>query len=316
MSLERRAAAKIGPVEPARVAGETGRVVRAVRTYLSERFPIVSQGGTVLSAFACCYLLYGQAGGEQVFQWTTVVGGLTVVLLALIRRIVDDIEDLRDDISTGRASFADGTRQLHGLIVGAVTATVLVGALNATGTLVLAGVGVGIAMWFGLATVIKHLVARWRTLRFIVNETCPATILLYSYAVWHEVAHRSLPTITVVAAVGLFWTTYQFWNFTRKVGKEGWPPWEMSLKETRPALIVLLTLAAACDVLIAHYAHLHLAYLIYGVILSVVFAAIILRWWSRLPALEPTRVGASWGGLPFALGVEAGVLLAVLMASV
>ncbi len=70
---------------------------RIVQTYLSERFP-VSQAGAVLTAYVCCYLLYGRVHSHQVFRWETVVGGVTVVLLALIRRIVDDVEDLLDDI--------------------------------------------------------------------------------------------------------------------------------------------------------------------------------------------------------------------------
>lgn len=292
-------------------------VWNAVRAYLTERFPILSQGITVLSSYVCSYLLFGQAYGHQVFQWATVVGGLSAVLLALVRRITDDVEDLRDDVSTGRASFADGGRRhLRGLVAGAVVATLLLGALNATCSVGLLAVGVGVAVWFPVATVIKHLVFRSRTLRFIVNETCPAAVLVYYYAVWREVAGAGLPTITVVAIIGLFWTTYQFWNFTRKVGAEGWPPWELTMRETRPALIVLLALAAAFSVLIAHYAHLHLGYLLYGLVLSLTFAVLILRWWAQLPTREPQRETARWGGLPFGIAVEVGVLVGVLLASI
>ena len=293
-------------------------LLRVVRSYLSERFPVVSQGGTVLSGYVCCYVLYGQAHGHQVFRWETVVGGMTVVLLALVRRIVDDVEDLREDIRTGRFSFADGGRRhMRGLVLGGVAVTALAGILNATGSLGLLAASVGVAAWFPVAMVVKNktMVARWRTLKYIVVETCPAAILLYSYAVWNEVVGDSLPAITVVAIVGLFWTTYQFWNFTRKVGAEGWPPWGLTLRETRPALIVLLALAAAFSILIAHYAHLPVGYLLYGLALSLVFAAIILSWWSRLPDRNPNRVGAYWGGLPFPVAVEAGVLIAVLVSS-
>lgn len=290
----------------------------AARSYLSQRFPVVSLGGTVLSAYVCCYVLYGQAHGHQTFRWVTVVGGVTVVLLALVRRIVDDIEDLRQDIRTGRFSFADGGRRhLRGLILGGMATTALAGALNVTGSLGLLAASVGVAAWFPVAMVIKNKtgVARSRTLKYIVVETCPAAILLYSYAVWNQATGDSLPAIAVVATVGLFWTTYQFWNFTRKVGAEGWPPWGLSLRETRPALISLLVLAAAFSALIADYAHLPAGYLLYGLALSLVFAVIILRWWSRLPVREPNRVGASWGGLPFAVAVEAGVLIGVLVSS-
>jgi hypothetical protein len=293
-------------------------VLGTVRSYLSERFPIIPQGGTVLSAYVCSYLLYGQAHGHQVFGWATVVGGMTVVLLALVRRIVDDVEDLREDIVAGRASFADGGRRhLRGLVFGAMGATALAGALNATCSLGLLAISIGVVAWFPVATVMKHTAVAQssRNLFYIINESCPVAGLLYPYAVWHEVSGDTLSVMAVVAIVGLFWTIWQFWIFTRKVGAEGWPPWGLTLDETRYALIVFLALAAAFSVLVAHYAHLPLCYLLYGPILSAVFATIILRWWSRLPDREPNRVGASWGGLPFAVAVEAGVLLAVLVSA-
>lgn len=293
-------------------------VLRSVRTYLSERFPIVTQGGTVLSAYVCCYLLYGQAHGHQVFGRATVVGGISAVLLALIRRLVDDVEDLRDDILAGRASSAEGGRpRLRGLVFGAMAVTALVGVLNATCSLGLLAISVGVAAWFPVATVMKHTAAAQssRILFYIINETCPVAGLLYPYAVWHEVSGDTLPAMAVVAIIGLFWTIWQFWIFTRKVGAEGWPPWGLTLGGTRNALILFLALAAAFSVLIDHYANLPAGYLIYGLSLSAVFATIILRWWSRLPAREPNRVGASWGGLTFPVAVEVGVLIAVLASS-
>ncbi len=292
-------------------------VWQAIRVYLTERFPIFSQGITVLSSYVCAYLLFGQAHGHQEFRWATVVGGLTAVSLALVRRITDDFEDLRDDIRSGRSSFADGGRRYaRGLVAGAVVTTVLVGILNATCSVGLLAAAVGVAVWFPVATVIKHLVFRFRPLRFAVNETCPAAVLVYYYAIWHEVSGAALPTITVVAIIGLFWTTYQFWNFTRKVGLEGWPPWDLSTRGARISLIVLLALAAGFSVLIAHYAHLHLGYLIYGLVLSLTFAILILRWWARLPAGDPQGQTAPWGGLPFGVAVEVGVLVGVLLASI
>lgn len=294
-----------------------GGVLRAVRTYVSERFP-VSQAGAVLSAYVCCYLLYGKAHGYQVFRWVTVVGGMTVVMLALVRRIIDDVDDLPEDIRTGRFSFVDdGRRRFRGLIFGGVTATALAGVLNATCSLGLLAASVGVAAWFLVAMVIvkRTMVAKSRTLQYIVGETCSAVFLLYSYVVWTEAAGGSLPTIAVIAIVGLFWTAFQFWGFTRKMGAGDWAPWGLTVGEIRPVLIVFLTLAAVFSVLIAHYAHLPVGYLLYGLALSGVFVALVLRWWLQLPAREPERVGAFWAGMPFGVAVEAGVLIAVLVSS-
>lgn len=288
-------------------------VLRAVRTYVSERFP-VPQRGAVLSAYVCCYLLYGQAHGHQAFAWATVVGGISTVLLTLLRRIIDDIEDLRNDILIGRFAAAEGGRRLRGLLFGATAVTALVGALNATCSLELLAISVGIAAWFPVATLLKHTRAAQSSgvLFYVINETCPVAGLVYSYAVWQTVSGATLPVPAVVAIIGLFWTIWEFWMFTRKVGIDGWPPWKLTLVGTRNALMTLLAVAAVFSVLIDHYDSLHVGYLIYGLGVSGVFAAIILRWWSRLPDRDANRVGASWGGLPFAATVEAGVLIAVL----
>ena len=293
-------------------------VLGAVRSYLSERFPLVSLGGTVLSAYVCSYLLYGQAIGDQVFRWETVVGGVTVVLLALFRRIVDDVEDLHEDIRTGRFSFTDGgTLRLRGLLLGGLAVVGFAGFLNATCSLGLLLASVGVAAWFSLAMVIKNKtwIARVRPAKYLVVESCPVAFLLYGYAVWTEAAKDTLPALAVVAIIGLFWTTFQFWNFTRKIGTAGWPPWDLSVRQTLPALIVFLALAGVFSVLIAHYADLSVGYLIYGVALSVVFAIVILRWWPRLQHSKSAEVDAVWAGLPFAVGVEVGALIAVLAAS-
>lgn len=290
-----------------------------VRSYVSQRFP-PSQAGTVLSGYVCCYLLYGQVHGAQVFGWPTVVGAVSAVLLSAVRRLVDDVEDLRGDVSSGRFSFPDGGRaHLRGLVFGAVALTAAAGALNATCGLRLLLVSVGVALWVPVATVIKHLVARpadsprsARLQLFLVNETCPAVGLLYPYAVWQQVSADALPAMAVISVIGLFWTTYQFWNFTRKVGTESWPPWFLTTGETRVALVILLALAAAFSALLTSYARLPVGYAVYALLLSAAFAVAVLRWWARLPSRGDVRVGAAWGGIPFAVGVQAGVLLAIL----
>jgi len=155
-----------------------------------------------------------------------------------------------------------------------------------------------------------------KPLQYLVVETGPAAFLLYSYVVWTEASGGSVPLIGVVAIVGLFWTTFQFWSFTRKMGTENWSPWGLTVSETRSTLIALLAFAALCSVLIAHYAHLTLGYSLYGLVLSAVFISFVLRWRSsQLSAPEPDRVDAPWAGLPFALAVAGGVLIAVLVSS-
>jgi hypothetical protein len=204
------------------------------------------------------------------------------------------------------------------LVLGGPTATALAGVLNATCSLALLVASIGVAAWFPLAMLIqnKTVVARSTALQYIVVETCPAVLLLYSYAVWAESTGGSLPTVAVIAIVGLFWTTFQFWSFTRKMGTGDWVPWGLAVSEIRPTLIAFLIFAAVFSALIAHYAHLSAGYLLYGLALSGLFVAFVLRWWVRLPTeVEPQRVGAFWAGMPFGVAVEGGVLIAVLVSS-
>ena len=201
-------------------------------------------------------------------------------------------------------------------MLGGLATTVLAGLLNATCSLGLLAVSVGVAAWFIMVMLIrgKGVVAKSRGLLYIVVETCPAGILLYSYAVWVTISGRSVPTLGVIAIIGLFWTTFQFWSFTRKMGTETWAPWGLGVSETRSALIAFLALATAFSILIYHYARLPVGYLLYALALSGVFLALILQRWSQLPANDPKRVGALWAGLPFAVSIEGGVLIAVLVA--
>lgn len=282
--------------------------MRAARAYLSARFPLLSQGGPVLSAYLCCYLLFGQIEGRQAIGWETAVGAVTVVLLALIRRIVDDIEDLREDVFAGPASF-----DLRGLVAGGLAAVVLAMALNAACSVRLLLVSLAVAAWIPLMAVTRYHLPPSRTLAFVLTESSPAAILVYSYVVWRGLSATGLVAVEAGAVLGLFWTIYEFWSFTRKIRVGGQPPWGLSLDGARRVSIGLLALTAALSALVTVAAHLSVAYLIYAFTLSLAFSAVIQRWWSGPVRRGFERAPASWAGLPFPVGVEVGVLLAVAM---
>lgn len=291
--------------------------VGPARDYLRDRFHPGAHGGPVLSAYVCCYLLFGVAQDRHVFGAVALVGGATFVLLFLLRRLTDDIEDLGDDLAARGLSLAgeEGRRRLGGLVSGWAAVAALIVVVNGpAGPTLLAAAG-GVAAWFPVATVIKRAGARSRLFRFVVNETCPAAILGYGYVAWREAGGDALGALVVGSIVALFWTVYQFWNFTRKLGGRGWPPWELTLAGTRRSLLALLGLSLACSVVIALDSGMPAAYLAYGVLMPVAFGAWILRWWSALPASAaqlPQGLSAPWAGVPFAVAVELGVLLGVL----
>lgn len=297
-------------------ATQTGVVLRAIRTYLSRRFPVLPQVVPVLVGYLCCYLLYGQAFGAQLLGWPTVVGGVSGVLLALVRRIADDLEDLGGDIRSGRLSFADGGRGYRrGLVLGGVAATATVAALNATCSPRLLLVSLGLAAWIPVAIAARSRIRKHsRALFYLINESCPALGLLYPYFVWHEVSGATLPPLAVLAVAGLFWVSYEFWNFTRKAGTtEGWPPWTMTLERAREWVLAYLGLAAAFGVLVARYFDLGAGYLAYAVALPLAFATVALRWWVRPPTRDPGRTPPAWGGATFGIAVQAGLLVALLV---
>jgi hypothetical protein len=300
----------LGPDE----ATPAGVALRAIRTYVSRRFPVLPQVVPLLVGYLCCYLLYGQAFGAQVLGWPTVVGGVSGVLLALVRRIADDLEDLDRDIRSGRLSFADGGRRYQrGLVLGGVTATAGVAVLNATCSPRLLLISVGLAVWIPVATVVRNRTLKHsRALFYLINESCPALGLLYPYFVWHEVTGATLPPMAVLAVGGLFWVSYEFWNFTRKAGEaEGWPPWRMTLERAREWVLAYLGLAAAFGVLVAHYFDLGTGYLVYAVALPLAFATVVLCRWPS--ARDTGRRRPAWAGLPLGIAVQAGLLVALLV---
>lgn len=269
----------------------------------------MSQAVAVLSAFVCSYLLYGEMGSGQVFKWPTVVGGLSVVLLALMLRIADDVEDLRDDVQTGRVAAHDGGRRhLAGLIGGGAVAFVCVAILNATCSVVLLASILFVLIWCPAVLVIKKFNVA-KALQFGLVETGPAVFLLYSYVAWSTATGDSVPALGVAAVTGLFWSAFQFWSFTRKIGSAKWSPWGLTVDCTRLVLWGFLGLAALCGLIVMARADLSIAYGIYAVGLSTAFGVAIGRYWSR--GLQPMEDEARWAGLPFGAAVEAGVFLAL-----
>lgn len=297
------------------VKGQLGYSARGVRWYLTERFPLGSQGAIVLVTYVCCYLGYGKmAGHGVVFDLAVVVGAVVFVLLFLERRIIDDIEDRQDDLAArGPTHSAGQNGRWSALHLGAMAVVCLIALLNVVGgdgTLLL--ISVAIVTWFPIATLIKHAVWGSRLLCFFVNESCPVAILGYAYVVYRDSNGYELPTQGVVSVILLAWTAYQFWNFTRKMGGRGWPPWGLGLVGTRRALLAQLGLAIVASLGVAHYARLADVYVIYGVVVPLVFATIILRWWSNLPDSPPEGTSVWWGGLLFPATVVVGVVLGML----
>jgi len=276
---------------------------RAALRYLEDRFPLGSLGLAVVAGYACSYLLYGAVRGDQVFGLATVAGAVSFTLLFFERRLIDDVEDLRAELTAGDEGRLRGLIRARTVVAGAV----LVVSALAGWKLLLAAAGA--VAWLPAAAVVRARIPEG--LRFVVIETCPAVIFAYAYAAWWVASGRVAPAGAVVATVALFWTGYQFWNFTRKAGDPDWAPWDLSLPNVRRVLLGLLALALAAAGGCAAAADLP-ALAACGGALAVGFAAWVTRTWDRLPARDPVHgVRPGWAGLPLIAAVELGVLLGV-----
>jgi hypothetical protein len=311
------------------------RWYRPVADYLDDRFPLETQATAVLSSFVCMYLLFGRVLGRQVFSGTAVAGGVSVVLLFLHRRMLDDIEDLPVDLAARGLSLEQsaGQRRRNALLCafGAVSVcVVLLGAFGGVRLLVAAAI---VVVWAPLATILRRrfpnrqgydgdnrlqdLRIGSRVYRFILNESVPAAIFTYSYVVWRQVSGRSLDFGSIAAVVLLFWTTYEFWNLSRAAGTDVWPFYRMQPLTGKWVLIVLLFGSAACAGAIHSNANMPVLYLVYGVALPLLFAIWVFRW----PAAALAGAGSDeripkWAGIPFAGAVELGVIAGVVAASI
>jgi hypothetical protein len=285
---------------------------------LSRRFPVVSQGGAVVSSYVCCYLIYGRIHGVQIFRPATVVGGMTVVLLALVRRLIDDIDDVHDDTCT---DVVLKPREVgiyrRRLVLFAIAIASSIGIVNAACNFGLGAISIGTTMSFAMAVLIARRAQTCRIVKFAAAETCTVLMLVYSYAVWRSVTGAALPVDAVIATVGLFWTAYQFWGLTRKVGAtEGWPAWDMTPMGTRRALTILLSGTAIFGVRVAQDAQLSIGYYIYSLALPTVFLVMMLLLWPQTTDRQARNIRALWAGLPLAVAVEIGLLIAVFTASI
>jgi hypothetical protein len=289
------------------------RPTRAARAYLAESFPAF-QAVAVASAYLCSYLVYGEAQEHQVFVWLTLAGAATVVLLFLFRRIVDDTEDLQDDLEAeGTTARGEVQRRRRGLLGGALIVAAAASALNAWHRPALL-VALAAILWTPVATLLKRTTSN-RLIRSILHESCAAVILAYTYAIWREAGGERLSMVTVAATVALFWVGYLFWDLTRKAGRDGWPPLGIGRRPMRSLLLGLLVVTAAAGVAVGLSASMPTFHLVYSVALPLAVGVTMLRWWSPYAAGAAELPGAGgWAGLPLVVGVELGVLLAVLIA--
>lgn len=300
--------------------------IRNVLSYINDRFPLHTNGAFVILSFVCQYLLYGKAYGEQIFTWRTVLGAATFLLLFIQLRLVDDLDDLRSD-SVQRNMSSVATHALrNGLVKGVMLITVSIVVMNRDLTALMASLAASVGIVFTpfvLKRTINELLANRIITRSLKNgilaifyEGTHFTMILYVYFLWSSATHESLHPFGVIAVTGTFWTTFEFWKFSRFVTQAGWQAYELSWNNARILLIIILALSFVFQVAAGFTSKLPHAYFLYTGVITILFV----RWLLSVPPASDGHCMKSsfrsFLGILFVVAVNIGVLLAVLMAGV
>jgi hypothetical protein len=141
-------------------------------------------------------------------------------------------------------------------------------------------------------------------------ELAPAAILVYVYFAWGAAAHATLAPGEVLPVVGIVWTNWEFWKFSRGVGKSAVERiYGLRSTGTRAVLGALLALSLAFSLALYSAARLSPLYLGYALALIVLAAASI----ARFAAADPARPRQPWwAGLAFPNAITLGLLVQLL----
>jgi hypothetical protein len=284
------------------------KTLSGARSYLGEQFP-PAQAVALGVACLVSYAAYGRLAGDISFNALAVVAAITVPVLFLQLRLLDDVITWYETHDVEDIAGAS----LPGLIVGLGGTTAVILVLNANHVWMF-GLAIGTTVLMLVSTFVTTQERRLPTLvalglgRVPLFEAAPAVMLAYVYAAWHIATNRSLSFGEVVVVVSFFWSSFNFWKLSRHLGDR---PLERIYRLTWPVVrllcVVLLAISLALSIALYFYADLSLAFLVYCVMVIAVFA-VFSRPRGRLDEVRPW-----WVALPFPTAMIAGLLVQLLM---
>jgi len=274
--------------------------------YLFVRFRLHTQGSACALIFACCFGLFERlaTGGDPAA--TAFTGAATFVLFFLLLRLADDLEDRE----TGAAH--ERRRLLAGVVL--TLATIFV--LNLSDGRLLAAALIGSAAVF-LPAFAKHRGLSSRPLLALVYEVVPALFLGYVYFAWLFSTAHELALLPAAAAILMFWSAYEFWKLTRKLGAgEVMQPYYLGPLGLRVAALSMLALALVSHVVVLIHARWSLPFSGFLIGLPILFVIFLLvRWptgWNGKDAWRGPGSRLAWRGLVYPLVLSVGTLIEVI----
>lgn len=298
MSIEHR-------TTPAQVG--RSRSLSAAAGYVMEQFPPAQ---AVALAFSCVveYLAFGRAAGELSIEGSAVLAAVTVALLFLQLRLVDDIHTFYDSGGTGDI----GGATVRGLVAGMVVTTAVIVLLNLVdGSMLIASLAI-VAFLVATSLVIqaKTLLPGWVRMvlgRIPLFELAPAMMLAYVYLGWRSGTGGTLEVADVAVVVGLFLASFNVWKLSRHMGERARERiYQLTWPVVRVLCLGLLVASAGLSVALYSRADLSALWLAYALVLCALFAAM-----SR-PRREPDSARPWWVGLPFPTAMTAGLFVQLL----
>lgn len=276
-------------------------VLRVVWIYLIERFPLHTLGLAVLLSDIGSYLLYSHTGSAYGSVWLTIAGALTLTLLFLSLRLLDDIDDLNRDVASGRVSRGHAHGQRKAIVAGYIVVAAAIVALS-WGPETLLPMVAALLMVPVVSFVVKPLLSRnadgsdlstGNSLKDAIlglfAEGVVFLMLTCPYFFWVRATHQSIGLTTVLATTGVFWASYEIWKFSRYLTRPDWKPYRLGWRALQIYVGSMLMLSAVSQVAIWNAAGLSPFFL--GV--AVIVPLTCVTWLFRAEPIAATSTNVS-----------------------
>jgi hypothetical protein len=279
-----------------------------VRRYLATQYP-PAQAVAVGVAVVTSYAAYGRIAGGMSIDAPALVAAVTVMVLFLQLRVVDDVTVWSNTHDRDEVSGATGAALVAGLVATTVGIAIVNAAIDARMLAATVAITLVMAATLPATTRERRLPPPVSVIfgRLPLFELCPAAMLAYAYLAWHVSSGRSLRWFEVAVVVGVLLCGFSVWKFTRHLGERTEEriyrmPWPV----VRVLCMALLAASLALNALLVSYAELSPAFLAWVAGVTAVFAFL------ARPRRSPDTERPAWAGLPYPTAIVAGLAIELL----